>query len=203
MTPRPTIDLQRCGYPFPHAVGTEVLDSELATRLHRAVSSVEKWERTTGEFYRNAKIAFTSDAIPPELGGLLTAELTDSVRKAVEASFGVVLRERAEMMLNRFVAGDGTMVHNDYMPDPGMPYYFTHRALLYLNPGWVRSNGGLLGIFDAPDATMPVSVIEPRHNTMSAMAMGPRSFHAVSAQRGPERYSVVWSFCTEDGSHQT
>lgn len=202
MTDTATIDLRVRSEPYPHAVTTDALEPELADRLHRAIAGVGSWERASDTFYRHAKVAFTSESVPPPLDDLLTAALTARVRRALETAFAVRLRPRAEMMLNRFGVGDGTMIHNDYMPDPNLPYYFTHRALLYLNPGWVHSMGGLLGIFDSADAAVPVSVIEPRHNTMAALAMGPQSFHAVSALRGPERHSVVWSFCSEDQAHQ-
>lgn len=196
------ITLDRSDVPFKHAATTNAIAPEAADALRTAVATFDDWKPASADFYRNSLRHFTEDDVPTQLTGLVTTELTRQVREGVECAFDVSLAPGALMMLNRFEAGEGTLVHNDYIEDVNHRYFFTHRALLYLNNAWDPSMGGVLGIFDAPYASTPVATIEPHHNSMSAMAMGPVSYHAVSAQRGPARYSVVWSFRTADGRHQ-
>jgi hypothetical protein len=196
------ITLSRADYPFKHATGTQVLDPLVADKLRAAVETFDGWEHSAAGFYRNSLCHFTDRTVPHELASVLVPELTEQVHDAMQRAFKIKLAAGAQMMLNRFVPGDGTLVHNDYLEDAEHRYFFTHRALLYLNEDWNPPMGGILGIFDAPDATRPVATIQPHHNTMSAMAMGPSSYHAVSAQHGPVRYSIVWSFHTTDRRHQ-
>jgi hypothetical protein len=196
------LSLNRVDHPFKHAFTDAAFDGDLADELRDSVVGFEDWETSEDGFYRNSLAHFTSDSVPDTLSHLLTPEVSQQVHEALQETFQIRLRPGAQMMLNRFDTGDGTLVHNDFLQDDSHRYFFTHRALLYLNESWDPTMGGVLGIFDDAQATSPVATIEPRHNTMSAMAMGPASYHAVSAQSGPARFSIVWSFCTVDRSHQ-
>ena len=167
----------RCG---PSAARTEWLDW---------LEAEAPWELTTAEFYEQYEFSLLHAPLPGRVGNLVRPETLLALRSRMSRHFRHPLAEKVEVTAHKLVSGQTIRIHNDYIPGGE-----SHRLLLQLNRGWEPSYGGYLMFFGGPEPETIGKVVEPRHGTVQAFAISPRSHHAVSTVHAGERFTIVYSF---------
>jgi hypothetical protein len=189
--------------PFQHGTIQQVFNIETARALSEWIGAASTWKECDSAVPARRTFYWNSDGAPGPIRDTLTPGLMQSLRDRVEELFGRRFSTTFTVSANRYSAGHGIKIHNDYFPAPGShPFFFTHRLIVYLSPGGDASSGGLLGIFAGDKPQDRVRTIVPTFNSASVMAMGPRSFHAVSAVRAGTRYSIGFSFTNTTGGYE-
>ncbi|GLZ77485.1 hypothetical protein Afil01_22920 [Actinorhabdospora filicis] len=188
--------------PFPHGTVRGVFPEDVARELAMWIGDERTWRDCDREDPPRRSFYWTSTAAPPAIAGLLTPALMRSLREQAEEIFGKSFERDFPVSANRYPVGHGIKIHNDYFPDPAAHrYFFTHRLIVYLSPDTDADSGGLLGIFERDDPGTRIRTIVPAFNAGSLMAMGPGSFHAVSAVKTGVRYSIGFSFTNITGRY--
>lgn len=188
--------------PFSHAVFHDVLPAELAEAALAWLEERTEWMRHERDFYRSHNVHLSPGVVRGGAAPMFDPQALAAFRTSLGELFQTAWdRSGFHISANRYSPDDGTLIHTDYVvPEARDQYYFTHRFILYLNRGWYPRSGGELGLFPSADATAPTRVIEPRHNTAAALAIGPRAYHAVACVQEGARYSINFCLRVADGS---
>lgn len=185
--------------PFAHCTFSKVFSHEVAHGLSRYLAGWDDWSYRSEPRNRVRTCHWRPQDLPPAMATLLTGEVLAGLTTRMQDVFGEVFDTDFVVTANKQVPGDGSMVHNDYFADQlDHPFFFTHRLIVYLSPDDGGGRGGVLGLFGSEDPKDLLRAIAPRFNSGAAMAMGPRSFHAVSAITAGTRYSLCFSFTNAD-----
>ena len=191
--------LRRRETPFAHCTFGSVFSEDTARGLSGLLAERDDWSYRSEPHYRVRTCHWRPADLPPAMAALLTREVLNGLASRLEDVFGEVFDPDFFVTANKQVPGDGSLVHNDYFEDRSdHPYFFTHRLIVYLSPDGRAGRGGVLGLFGSELPSDLRHVVEPRFNTGIAMAMGPCSFHAVSAIIEGTRYSLCFSFTNAD-----
>ena len=180
--------------PFEHVVGHCTLTGDSEDWLHWLEDDAP-WKLTATDFYEQYEFSLLDVPLAAVIEGLACPETLASIRHWMARRFGQPLSERVDVTAHKLVAGQTIRIHNDYLPEGE-----SHRLLLQLNRGWKPEYGGFLMFFGAPEPESVGKVIEPRHGSVQAFAISPRSYHAVSTVHQGKRFTVVYSFHAERGS---
>ena len=147
------------------------------------------WILTTTDFYEQYEISLLHVPLPPIVRPLACQQTRTRLRKRMANLFGHPLSDRVDVTAHRLLPSQTIRIHNDFLTDGE-----SHRLLLQLNRGWQRESGGYLMLFSGPDPETVAKVVEPKHGSVQAFAISPRSYHAVSTVHRGERYTIVYSF---------
>lgn len=169
-----------------------------------------RWLETTNMFtsrkerlLRSSSFFLSAENIPSEVADFFSNQNLISLKKDIENIFNIEFKDYFTVSANKFVLGEGALIHTDYIdPESKSEIYFTHRFLLYFNRGWVETDGGSLGIFNSSDQNDLEKTINPIHNTAIGFAINPHSYHAVSAIKNGIRFTLNFSFTSKNGLHQ-
>jgi 2OG-Fe(II) oxygenase superfamily len=188
--------------PYPHGVVEQVLADEVAEGLADWIADPATWLACDQADPPRRSFYWSSHGAPAPVADLLTVPLMAQLRMEAQEAFGKRFAEDFPVSANRYPAGQGIRIHNDYFPDPAAHrHFFTHRLIIYLSRDVDPGNGGLLGIFEQDDPATQVRTIVPGFNAGTLMAMGPHSHHAVSTVRTGVRYSLGFSFTNTHGGY--
>ena len=152
------------------------------------------WTLTTTDFYEQYELSLLHVSLPPVVQYLASAETLTALRNRMARHFHKPLSGRVDVTAHKLVPRQTIRIHNDFIAGGE-----SHRLLLQLNRGWKAEHGGYLMLFDGPEPETVSKVLEPRHGSVQAFAISPRSYHAVSTVHGGERFTVVYSFHPDDG----
>jgi 2-oxoglutarate-Fe(II)-dependent oxygenase superfamily protein len=188
--------------PFPHGTVEKVYAAPDAALLRDWIAQSSTWRECDAADPPRRGIFFDSEHVLPGLDAVLSRDFLDGLHAQIEEIFGVRLKPRFTISANRYLPGEGIKIHNDFFPDPSHRHFFTHRLVTYLSADLEPDAGGKLGIFADDTAGSMVRVITPTLNSGSLMAMGPKSYHAVSTLRAGVRFSLVFSFCDTSGNYR-
>ena len=174
--------------PFEHFVG----HCEPPTVCAKWLDWLEReapWELTTTEFYEQYEFSLLHAPLSAYVGNLVSPEILFALRYQMSEYFRHPLDERVEVTAHKLISKQTIRIHNDYIPGGE-----SHRLLFQLNRRWEPSYGGYLMFFSGPEPETISKVVEPRHGTVQAFAISPRSHHAVSTVHAGERFTIVYSF---------
>lgn len=174
--------------PFEHFVG-RCDPSGACTEWLDWLEREAPWKLTTAEFYEQYEFSLLHAPLPACAGYLIRPETLSALRRRMSEHFRHPLDENVEVTAHKLVSGQTIRIHNDYITD-GESY----RLLFQLNRGWEPSYGGYLMLFSGPEPETVSKGMEPKHGTVQAFAISPRSHHAVSTMHGGERFTIVYSF---------
>ncbi len=174
--------------PFEHFVGLGMRPGDCNEWLHWFETDAP-WKLTTTDFYEQYEFSLRHTPLAPAVRSLACPETITSLREWMARQFRRPLSERVEVTAHRLLEEQTIRIHNDYIPRGE-----SHRLLLQLNRGWQPEHGGYLMLFSGEEPESVTKVIEPRHGTVQAFAISPRSYHAVSTVHGGDRFTVVYSF---------
>ncbi|WP_394830036.1 2OG-Fe(II) oxygenase [Pendulispora rubella] len=192
--------------PFRHVVVPEVLRPGAARETLAWLESTNLFARREDPRRRYAQFQIEAVELPaemPRIRDVLGPESLDDLRGALEVLFGVRFQRRCACLVMRCLAGDSMTIHRDYHRRAGADRYIpTHSFLLYLNAAWRPDDGGELGLFRSEDPADIAVTVAPIHNSGIGIAIGPKSFHAVSPIKQGSRYCINFGFITESDRYQ-
>ena len=174
--------------PFEHFVGHGVQTGACHEWLYW-LETEAPWKLTTTEFYEQYEFSLLHVSLAPTVRRLACLETLTALRRGMSRHFRQPLSERIDVTVHRLIPEQTIRIHNDFIPGGE-----THRLLLQLNRGWEPQHGGYLMFFSGPEPETVGKVVEPRHGSVQAFAISPRSYHAVSTVHRGERFTVVYSF---------
>ena len=179
--------------PFAHCGWSRPLSEADADRVLEWLERAP-WRLRVEEFYEQHEFSLLSISPPPELAALVSeatiGKLANGLRRALEIDQPLTL---VDIAAHRLTAGQTIRVHNDFIGSEE-----THRLLLQFNRGWPLENGGLLMTFASERPEDVADAFVPLHGSAFAFEISPQSFHAVSTIRGGERFTLVYTFRTDD-----
>ncbi|OPD56325.1 hypothetical protein BVG01_25040 [Bacillus anthracis] len=180
--------------PFTHVRIEEVFSNDIAEKLLIWLENYENWKDDTDSLNKSLSSQLTVNEIPQYLKNVFSGDILAKLKTKLESIFEVRFEENIYISVTKRTVGHGTKIHTDYIqPENRDKYYFTHRFLIYLNNGWDKKDGGMLGIFESYDANSIVNTIEPLHNSGFGFVISPNSYHAVGAVSDGERYNLLIS----------
>ena len=180
--------------PFEHFVGQGVQTSDCQEWLDW-LETEAPWKLTTTDFYEQYEFSLLQVALVPGIRRLVCLTTLVALRRRISWYFRQPLSERVNVTAHKLVPEQTIRIHNDFIPG-GESY----RLLLQLNRGWEAPHGGYLMFFSGSEPQTVGKVVEPRHGSVQAFAISPRSYHAVSTVHGGERFTVVYSFYADTWS---
>ena len=174
--------------PFEHFVGHGVPPGACPEWLDWLEADAP-WKLTTTDFYEQYEFSLLHVPLAPDVQQLACTETLFTLRCRMSRHFRQPLSDRVDVTAHKLVPGQTIRIHNDFIPGGE-----SHRLLLQLNRGWDPSQGGYLMFFSGPEPETAGKLVEPKHGSVQAFAISPRSYHAVSTVHGGERFTVVYSF---------
>ena len=175
-------------WPFNHFVGRCLHLSDGEEWLNWLETDAP-WKLTTTDFYEQYEFSLVNATLNSVVRRLTCSDTLTSLRGWMAQQFGQPLSKRVEVTAHRLIAEQTIRIHNDYIPSGE-----SHRLLLHLNRTWKPEHGGYLMFFGGPEPETVSKVIQPRHGSVQAFEISPRSYHAVSTVYEGERFTVVYSF---------
>jgi hypothetical protein len=169
--------------PFPFFTCSGAFPAEVCEGLGRLFAEGKDWDHRDEGFYK----CFLRDCTAE-----VSAELLRETAGRMREITGFPLTDEVQLTAQRVMPGQSIGVHSDR---PLLGYEFA-RLVVHLNEGWRSGDGGLLQLFEQPDAA-PALQLEPLHNVAFGFALHEDSHHAVSEVKrevNRVRRSVVFNF---------
>ncbi|OPD56275.1 2OG-Fe(II) oxygenase [Bacillus anthracis] len=189
--------------PFKHFEVSEVLKPEESYRILTWLENTNMFIPRKEQFYRSSAFHLSPENAPNDVTDFFSIENLANFKIKIEEIFKIKFKDKFTVSANKYLPGQGTLIHTDYVrANYRDEFFFTHRFLLYFNRGWKPEDGGSLGIFNSPNPSDLEKVINPVHNTGVGLSINPHSYHAVEAVSSGERYTLNFTFLAADGEHQ-
>lgn len=190
--------------PFKHFYVENVFTEKVSNQLFDWLKDNNSFVKKDEQFYRNSWFNITPNDLPNELKDVFSIEGLKNLKKKVEEIFEVSFNEDILVFAQKYVVGEGTLIHTDYMEpqNRNYQYFFTHRMIVYLNDGWNGEMGGEFGVFKSPNPLDIVNTYLPKHNSAVGIAHGPTSYHAVSGVTKGTRYAIQFSFLSMEMKYE-
>jgi hypothetical protein len=176
---------------------TSVIATDLADETLRWMENQAPWNLRVESFYEQWEVHISAEVLPPPLARLVAPATVAGLVQTMLQPLTEKPLELSEVTAHKLVAGQTIRIHNDYLDSQE-----SHRLLIQLNRGWTDSQGGFLMLFGSDRAEDLRRAVRPLHASGFAFAILPRSFHAVSTIQGGERFTLVYSFRTQNGARQ-
>ena len=175
--------------PFPHAVCSHALPSDLAAQILAWFETAAPWVLRIESFYEQYELNLHQAGLPTHLAHLVS----DAFIEELATNFLSPITDDALILVeanaHKLLPGQTIRIHNDFIGGEE-----THRVLLQINRNWSDENGGLLMLFASAAADDVARVIRPLHRSGLGFEISPASYHAVSTVHASERYTLVYSF---------
>ncbi|MFZ3590462.1 2OG-Fe(II) oxygenase [Bacillus sp. DJP31] len=186
--------------PFKHFYAENVFTEKVSNNLLEWIKDNDLFVQKNEQFYRNSWFNITPENLPAELKDVFSIEGLKILKKKVEDIFEVSFLEDILVFAQKYVKGEGTLIHTDYMEpiNRDYQYFFTHRMIAYLNDGWNEEMGGTFGVFRSSNPSDIVNTFVPKHNSAVGIAHGPHSYHAVSGVTNGVRYAIQFNFLSKE-----
>lgn len=187
-----TLDLSSVEFfsePFPYFLVSRAFSEDVGLRILGWLESDPPWKLIETGFYEQYEFSLLDAPMPADLSFLKDASFLNHLRVEVGGVFHASLGDRVDVTAHKLIPGQRIRIHNDYLPGQE-----THRLLIQLNRDWADEMGGVLLLFNSTDPADVHRVFRPIHNSLVGFAISPDSNHAVSAVRGGERFTLVYSF---------
>lgn len=178
--------------PFPHAVTASLLEPAVAEQVLQWLETDAPWKLRIADFYEQHEFELSDRTLPVRLRGLVSPDAVKAYIETMVAPIADGSVRLVEATAHKLCGGQAIRIHNDYIGGEE-----THRLLVQLNRGWADENGGFLMLFSSPNADDLARIIRPLHGSAVAFEISPKSYHAVSATTGGERYTLVFAFKRE------
>ena len=184
--------------PFPHSLLSGLLDKTTAEAMLDWLENDAPWKIESRRFYLQHGCDRVNERVADSPAAILgTPETFQTIRKHLERIFNINLdNNRFELAAHRLLPGHRIGIHNDN-PIHGTE---THRFLINLNSQFEDSHGGHLVLFDLSNPSESAVILRPIHNSAVAMEFSERSWHYVDEVKTGKRYSLIYSFWTQDAA---
>ena len=180
--------------PYPHARIPKILTEDLADAALAWLRDDAPWKLRVEDFYEQHEFSLMEVELPEKVACLTSETFLSRVSRELPTLLGTGAGlDLVDVSAHRLTAGQRIRIHNDFLGKEE-----THRLLIQLNEGWTADNGGLLMVFERDNPESVRHVIMPTHASGFAFEISLASFHAVSAIKAGERYTLVYTFRRRD-----
>jgi Rps23 Pro-64 3,4-dihydroxylase Tpa1-like proline 4-hydroxylase len=179
--------------PFSYFISREAFNPKVAETILDWLETAAPWRLVVADFYEQYEFSFWNVELPSQLAFLIQEHSLDEVRNKVGSAFSTNLSKKVNIAAHKLIPGQRIRLHNDFIPGQE-----THRLLIQLNRRWTDDHGGLLMLFNSAEPSDLHKVFRPLNNTALGFAVSPQSYHAVSAIRAEQRFTLVYSFFCEN-----
>lgn len=146
------------------------------------------WRLHETQWFAQYECVLGTTDLPESLLAVLD---TRELALAVEQEFGIHIDDGAtEVTAHKLVPGQRIGIHTDY-PEPDG---HTHRLVVTFGQAYNDEYGGHIVLFSGPETESMARMVRPLHNAGVCFAISEGSHHAVTRVSGRERYSLVYSF---------
>lgn len=191
-------NVQLVSVPFPHFAIPDLFDAETATSVLTWLDKDVAWALESRTFYVHHGCTGLTELVAGSPAAVIgSPETLQCMRRHLERIFGITLSStHYDLAAHRMLPGHRIGIHTD-TPLHGTE---THRLLINLNSGFDDEHGGHLVLLDLHDPTDSAVIVRPIHNSAVAMEFSDHSWHCVDEIRSGKRYSLVYSFWSEDSA---
>ena len=179
--------------PFPYFTARASFDQGIVASLLTWFESTASWELVETDFYEQHELRCSREEFQTPLSPFVSQEQLEVIRKKAGWVFGRPFSTRVDWSVHKLLPGQRIRIHNDLST-----FGETHRVVLHLNRGWTLSQGGLLMLFNGPDALNVQRVLMPLSCSMFGFEISEKSSHAVSLVFKGERFTIVYSLYAND-----
>jgi Rps23 Pro-64 3,4-dihydroxylase Tpa1-like proline 4-hydroxylase len=179
--------------PFPYFLSPEAFSDDVSLDILHWLEKDAPWKLVETNFYEQYEFSMADARLPDRLSFLREDFFLDDLKSNIEGLFQVCLVPRIDLTAHKLIPGQRIRIHNDFISGQE-----THRLLLQFNHGWNENDGGFLLFFNSADSADIHRIFAPTHNSAIGFAITPHSHHAVSLIRGGERYTLVYSFYSNE-----
>jgi hypothetical protein len=184
--------------PFPHFTAREVFDQHFAHALLCWLARCDYWVLSRQSFYEHYEFELAQNPLSGPAVLLTSPDVLGQLTSLCERHFSEKLCSGVSVTAHKLVSGHHIGVHTDA---PSKKYGMeTHRLVVQLNHGQGLLSGGNLQLFSHPKAPAPDCEYDPRHNSGFGFKLTPQSYHAVGPVWSGERYSLIFTFRSIEGS---
>lgn len=195
LTKRDSLHAQRD--PFPHFTESANLEQGSVASALSWLESDASWDLVETDFYEQYELKSSEEEAKTPLAPFVSQAFLEGIRKEAGDVFGRSFSSRVEWAVHKLLQGQRIRIHNDLST-----FGETHRVVLHLNRGWTLSQGGLLMLFNSPDAADVQRVLIPLNCSLFGFEISEQSFHAVSLVFKGERFTIVYSLYANDQNIQ-
>jgi Rps23 Pro-64 3,4-dihydroxylase Tpa1-like proline 4-hydroxylase len=179
--------------PFPYFHSPQAFTKDVSQEILSWLEFEAPWKLVETKFYEQYEFSATDVALPPCLSFLQKDFFLSELKASIEHLFRATLSSRIDLTAHKLVPGQRIRIHNDFIPGQE-----THRVLIQLNRYWTDRDGGFLLLFNSSDAADVHKIFRPSHNSVVGLAITPNSHHAVSTIHHGERFTLVYSFYSNE-----
>ncbi|MGE7928336.1 2OG-Fe(II) oxygenase [Lysinibacillus xylanilyticus] len=185
--------------PYKYIVVQNVFNPKFATLLLEWFQKTNNFNKFNESGYKNSIFHISKNTLPSNIEELINLENLKFLKGELEFAFKVKFTDDILISAQKYLPGDGTLIHNDYYENSDDAFHFTHRFFVYLNSEWIKDNGGILGIFKENNVNSLVEEVYPYHNWGVGIEFEKNSWHAVSAIKKGERFAIHFDFKKKEG----
>jgi Rps23 Pro-64 3,4-dihydroxylase Tpa1-like proline 4-hydroxylase len=179
--------------PFPYLVSPEAFSKDASLEILNWLETDAPWRLVETNFYEQYEFSLAEVRLPAHLAFLQDRNFLNRLKARIEGLFQARLSEQIDLTAHKLISGQRIRIHNDFIPGQE-----THRLLIQLNRHWTEADGGFLLLFNSSDPADVHKVFRPFHNSVVGMVITPVSHHAVSLVHGGERFTLVYSFYSDE-----
>lgn len=179
--------------PFTYFVSQQAFTQDVSDEILNWLEFEAPWKLVETNFYEQYEFSVADAELPAGLSFLQEDSFLAELKARIEHLFGTTLSSRIDLTAHKLVSGQRIRIHNDFIPGQE-----THRLLIQLNRDWTDESGGFLLLFNSPDPSDVHKIFRPAHNSVVGLAITPSSHHAVSTIHHGERFTLVYSFYSNE-----
>jgi Rps23 Pro-64 3,4-dihydroxylase Tpa1-like proline 4-hydroxylase len=187
--------VQTFSSPFEFFVSPKALRSDLSASVLDWLETEAPWRLVETDFYEQYEFSLWNVAVPAHLLVLLEPHFLNELKRKVGDVFGTKLGSEIDVAAHKLIRGQRIRLHNDLVSEVK-----TYRLLIQLNRRYKDEDGGLLLLFNSDNSADIQRAFRPIHNSAIGFVVSPQSNHAVSTIHGDERFTLVYSFYSDNGN---
>lgn len=172
--------------PFSHAWIPRMFPEGGNDAIWRWLESDLPWRYTQTGFYEQFEFSLRDIEPPREIGFVASESTLAAIGDWLKETFDAQQVEPVDVVAHLLLPGYRIGIHNDHLPDGE-----TYRLLLQLGQD---VEGGETMLFEHMTPESIRRIVRPVHGSALALAISPRSFHAVSRVQQGRRFTIVYSF---------
>jgi Rps23 Pro-64 3,4-dihydroxylase Tpa1-like proline 4-hydroxylase len=179
--------------PFPYFMSPKAFSEDVSLEILNWLEIDAPWRLVETNFYEQYEFSFADAQVPVPLSFLQEDSFREELKRTIECLFKTRLSDQIDLTAHKLARGQRIRIHNDFIPEQE-----THRLLIQMNRGWTDKDGGYLLLFNSSNPSNVHRVIRPVHNSAVGFAVTPNSHHAVSTIHAGERFTLVYSFYSDE-----
>ena len=180
-------------FPFPYFSKKNSIPKEKQINILEWMENSAPWKLIETEFYEQYEFSLLEYDFQSPISDFCSEDVINYIKYNLSLIFGVNFKDKFEVTAHKLINGQTIRIHNDFIHGQE-----THRLLIQLNRNWIDEYGGKLMLFNGSEPENLIEIINPESGSIQGFAISKNSHHAVSTVHGGERFTVVYSFFSEN-----